>query len=318
MRSKLFSCGLLAVLLAVVPAGAAAQDAGSESVPASEDPEVRALLGAGWAFLEMGSLRKADEAFKAALEHPLGRSCAETYFGLAGVWWERRNAMAAYQRLQEAQAASAGNFRWDPGAGGAWDARIEARMRFIERNFTVIQLKFEGRKVLPPLADPQPTDPLLLEFGQRLPAVLDEHIEAGASTLWLLLPNGGWWVGDSLEELGGGEMNPARASAWRLPRARGAAARTHGERVAALARGESPAAELRGRTPADPAGSTEVRAEDSSSTPEAGASVAGGDGEVLEGRRFYVAVGGGGVPVGSQQVCLFIIQHVLVITLPAH
>ena len=206
--------------------------------------DVRQQLGQGWTFLEAGNLRKAEDAFSAAFEDPVGRSTAEVYYAIAAVWWERRNAMAAYMWLADAGKARKDSYTWDGGPGGEWDQRIDARRRYVESNFTVIKLRAPKRgKPLPPLADPIPLDPLLREFTDRLPTVVEEGVEARVAVQWVLLPNGTFWIGEELVDLSGGQLDPTKASSWELPPDRGRARAAYTERAAALEAGRSMAGE---------------------------------------------------------------------------
>ena len=180
--------------------------------PPAAAADVKTLVGQGWTYMEAGSLRQAEEALMAAFDTPEGRNTAEVYYAVAAVWWERRNAMAAYMWLSDAQKASRDSFTWNGGPDHEWDRRIGSRRRFIEKNFTVIKLRSSKRgKPLPPLADPPPTDPLLREFTDGLARVVDEGVEAKVAVQWVLLPNGTYWIGTDLLKLGGGELDPARA-----------------------------------------------------------------------------------------------------------
>ena len=232
MMHRLLSALFLGLLLA--PAPGFSQGSG----------DVRQQLGQGWTFLEAGNLRKAEEAFSAAFEDPVGRSTAEVYYAIAAVWWERRNAMAAYMWLADAQKASKDSFTWDGGPSGEWDQRIVGRRRYVESNFTVIKLRAPQRgKPLPPLADPIPADPLLREFTDRLPTVVEEGVEAKVAVQWVLLPNGTYWIGEQLVDLSGGQLDPTKASSWELPSDRGRARAAYTERAAALEAGRSMADE---------------------------------------------------------------------------
>ncbi len=201
-----------------------------------------ATIAQGWTFMEAGNLRKAEEAFAKAFETPEGKRSAEVYYGIAAVWWERRNAMAAYMWLSDAQEASAAMYDWDPGPDGAYDRKSAARRRYVEKNFTVIKLRAPKRgKPLAPLADPPPVDPLLVEFTERLGAVVKEGIEAKVAVQWVLLPNGSYWVGEELVTLDGGELDPSRADSWDLVRDGGKDRKAYDQRLAAIRAGESPA-----------------------------------------------------------------------------
>lgn len=278
--TKRGSCLLPAVLSLVLAATASAGETPplSDGTAAAQDPEIVTLLGLGWQFFESADLRQAEDSFSKAMARPRGRSVAEVHFALAAVWWERGNAMASYQRLLDARRVSSTDFEWDAGPGGDWDLRIAARIEFIERNFTVVRLKLlSGRGVVPPLADPAPADPLLARVADGVPRVLEEALEAGARNVWLLLPNGTWWVGDDLLDLDGGEMDATRARTWLLPADTGRAGRLYRARRDAISRGASLAAARKRHGAA------------------AGGQVAGPDEP-----HFVVEVGGGGVSVAAQ------------------
>jgi hypothetical protein len=211
----------------------------------AEAQSLRAQIGQGWTFMEAGNLRKAEEGFTAAFETPEGRKSAEVYYGIAAVWWERRNAMAAYMWLSDAEKAAGATYDWDGGPDGEFDQRISARRRYVEKNFTVLKLRTPKRgKPLAPLADPQPVDPLLREFSARIATAVKEGIEAKVAVQWLLLPNGTYWVGDDLLTLGGGELDPARADSWDLVRDGGKDRKTYNQRAVDIASGHSPAKAL--------------------------------------------------------------------------
>lgn len=181
------------------------------------------VLGKAWTWMEAGALDRADAAFKEVVADPQGRMVAEAYFGLAAVWWQKRNALASYQRLMEAQKLSE-NMGWDAGKDGTWDQRIEQRVQYIERNFTVVKLRATSRASVAPLADPRPSDPLIRQFATGVGPNVVEALGEGNLVQWLMLPNGTYWVGDDLKTLDGGEMNSSRALEWQLDhgsRARG-------------------------------------------------------------------------------------------------
>ncbi len=204
-----------------------------------EDPNaqlVRQKLSEGWTYLEAGSLPKAEAAFTAAYETRVGKDRADVYYSLSAVWWERRNAMASYSWLREAEAAAKSSWYWDGGEDGEWDRRIQGRIRYIERNFTVVKLRSpKSGRPLPPLADPPPADPLLMGFVDALAGQVAEGADAGASVQWFFLPNGTFWVGGDEYVLEGGEMEPTRATSWELPADRGGARKKYDDRSAAIA-----------------------------------------------------------------------------------
>jgi len=219
---------LLAALLLLAPAGAWAQG-----------KDFTNKLSQAWTWMEAGALDRADGAFKEVVADQDGRLLAEAYFGLAAVWWQKRNAMASYQRLLEAKDLR-GTMGWNAGKGGTWDQRIDSRMNYIERNFTVVKLRAQTRSSVPPLADPRPSDPLLRDFATRLGENVEGGLNEGSLVQWLMLPNGTYWVGNDLKELSGGEMDPSRALEWELTR--GARAKSdYKDRWAMLEAGKSPA-----------------------------------------------------------------------------
>jgi len=221
------------VLLCVVPARAEAQ-------------AYRSLLGAGWTFMEAGNFRKAEESFKAAFATPEGKNAAEVYYAIAALWWERRNAMASYMWLSDAEKASRGSFNWDGGPDGEWDQRIEQRRGYIQRNFGAVRLRSPSRGApLAPLIDPAPTDPLLAEFSDNLPTVIAEGVAEKVAVQWVLLPSGDYWVGDEIMQLPAGQLEAGKAPAWELAKDTGKSRKVYEGRVAAIEGGMSPAAEAR-------------------------------------------------------------------------
>ena len=209
------------------------------------DPEVQLVVGklaAGWAFLQAGGLSKAEQEFTEAYETRAGKDRADVYYSLAAVWWERRNAMASYSWLKEAEDARKASWYWDGGEEGEWDRRITGRIRYLERNFTVVKLRMPTNgNPLPPLADPPRQDPLLRSFADALAGQVAEGSAAGAGVQWYFLPNGDYWVAGELNHLAGGEMEPTRALSWQLSSDRGMARRKYDEAVAAIARREQEA-----------------------------------------------------------------------------
>ncbi|MCO4768914.1 MAG: hypothetical protein KDA24_02715 [Deltaproteobacteria bacterium] len=204
----------------------------------------RSQIGQGWTYMEAGNFRKAEEAFQAAFAMQEGKNAAETYYAIAALWWERRNAMASYMWLTDAEKASRSSFSWDGGPEGEWDSRIAQRRTFIERNFGAVRLRSPSRgNPLPPLVDPVPADPLLKSFTDRMPTVIAEGVAEKVSVQWVVLPAGDYWVGDTLQALPSGQLDAAKAPVWELPRDAGKVRKAHEARVAALERGESPAAE---------------------------------------------------------------------------
>ena len=215
----------------------------------AEAQQWRSLLGQGWTYMEAGNFRKAEESFKAAFETQEGKNAAEVYYAIAALWWERRNAMASYMWLTDAEKASKNAFAWDGGPDGEWDRRNEQRRVYIERNFAAIRLRAPNRgNPLPPLADPPPADPLLREFTDNLPQVIDEGVAEKVAVQWVLLPTGTYWIGDDLVALESNDLNATNAEAWELPKDGGKLRRTYDERVAAIAKGESPAELLAAET----------------------------------------------------------------------
>jgi hypothetical protein len=231
----------------------AATDAQSYVSNAERDPELARLLKAGWSLLDAGALDKAETAFADALARPLGKQTAEVYYALAAAWWERRNALAAYNRLKEGSGDASRAPSWDPGSDREWERRIAGRIRYIERNFSAAKMRCPERgRALPPLADPPPADPLLRGFADSLPQQLAAGQEEGAGVIFALLPNGTWWIGNELLDHGGGGMEPHKAAGWELPQDRGRDRKRHDARVAAIAEGRSPARELLDARRAEP------------------------------------------------------------------
>jgi len=226
---------LLVIGLALAGPGPAVGADPEEDEPTPEQQEVTRLVAAGWAFLDAGSLVRAEEAFTQAWESRAGKDRAEVYYALSAVWWERRNAMASYSWLREAEEAKKNSWYWDGGEGGGWDRRISGRLRYIERNFTVIKLRSptSGRP-LPPLADPPPADPLLRSFTDAIARQVAEGDEAGAGVQWFFLPNGPYWAAGQEQDHRGGEMEPTRARSWELPVDRGGSRRKYDERADAI------------------------------------------------------------------------------------
>lgn len=183
-------------------------------------PELRRSLAQGWTFLEQaGNLRQAESSFQAAYDQAGGKDTAEVYYGMAAVWWERRNAMATWQWLHNAVLAARTSRTWDGGPEGEYDQRIASRLRFLEKNFTVIKLRAPpSGKPVAPLADPPSSDPVLKSFTDRIDTFVQEGVAADMAVLWLMLPNGTYWLGERLVTLEGGETDPARAASWDLER----------------------------------------------------------------------------------------------------
>ena len=223
---------LVSALVAAPPARS--QEPTEEAVqePPPEHEEVTQLLATGWTFLTAGSLAKAEDAFTKGLELRAGKERAEVYYALSAVWWERRNAMASYSWLREAEEAKRNSWYWDGGEADTWDRRISGRLRYIERNFTAIKLRSPNKgKPLPPLADPPPSDPLLRSFTDGLAGQVEEGFAAGAGVQWFFLPNGTYWAADGEQVLQGGELEPTRAESWQLPVDRGGVRKRYDARV---------------------------------------------------------------------------------------
>ncbi len=236
---------ILALLLAF--AGLLASPAQAPAAD-DDDPRLVRLLGAGWAFLESSALSKAEESFTQALALPDGKGKAEVYYALAALWWERRNGQASYNWLREGLGVrDEQGWLWDPGPDGGWERRIEGRIRYIERNFSSVKLELPGGKPLAPLADPPPADPLLASFCSKLARAVNEGYEADARHLYVLLPNGLYWVGDQEQVLNSGELEAHRAETWTLATDRGGSRKRHEQRVVAIAKARSDKEGLRER-----------------------------------------------------------------------
>ena len=212
--------------------------------PPADAQDYRGMVGRGWTYMEAGNFRKAEEAFKAAFATQDGKNAAEVYYAIAALWWERRNAMAAWMWLSDADKASKSSFTWDSGPDGVWDQRIAKRREYIARHFTAVRLRAPSRGApLPPLADPPSSDPLLREFTDRLPLVISEGVEEKVAVQWVLLPSGKYWIGDEVVPLEGGELDASKAAAWELPKDGGKTRKNYDDRLAAISAGRSPAAE---------------------------------------------------------------------------
>lgn len=226
--------GLAALLWCALPGAAEAQ-------------QYRSLLGQGWTYIEAGNYRKAELAFKEAFATQEGKNAAEVYYAIAALWWERRNAMASYMWLSDAEKAARNSFNWDGGPEGEWDQRIEQRRTYIQRNFGAVRLRSPSRGApLPPLVDPLPADPLLKDFTDNLPRVVAEGIAEKVAVQWVLLPAGDYWVGDEIQALDAGMLDAAKAPAWELSRDNAKGRRAYEQRVTDIAAGKSPANEARG------------------------------------------------------------------------
>lgn len=236
---------ILALLLAF--AGLLASPAQAPAAD-DQDPRLVRLLGAGWAFLESSALSKAEESFTQALALPDGKGKAEVYYALAALWWERRNGQASYNWLREGLGVrDEQGWLWDPGPDGGWERRIEGRIRYIERNFSSVKLELPGGKPLPPLADPPPADPLLASFGAELARAVNDGYEADARHLYVLLPNGLYWVGDQERVLNSGELEAHRAESWPLAVDRGGSRKRFAQHVSAIERAKQDKEALRER-----------------------------------------------------------------------
>jgi hypothetical protein len=178
-------------------------------------------------------------ALPISYETETGKDYAEVYYSLAMVWWERRNALASLRWLDEAVKARE-DFNWRRGFNRDWDGRIDGRRRYILRNFTVVKLRPPDRVAgLPPLADPPPRDPLLREFTDHVATIVTEAHTAGIHNLWVLIPNGTYWLDEEFLAHRGGEVDMTKAVNWDLGPDRGASRRTYSRRIAAIEDGES-------------------------------------------------------------------------------
>lgn len=236
------SC-LLAIIITATLLGAAPALA-AEGHEASA--EASRQLGQGWTWLQAGNLRKAEETFRALADTPEGTNNAEVHYAMAAVWWERHDARAAWSWLKQGQDAALGSHTWNPGVDGRWSRRIDERLSYIRARFSVRKLLPADRGTsLPPLADPPPADPVLRAFTDSLPDLVRENEEAAAgNAMWMLIPNGSYWLGDHLEWHEGGELDASRAEEWQLVSASGDALESYERRVVVIGEGGSEARAL--------------------------------------------------------------------------
>lgn len=239
MRSRPIRPLIVTVLCALMLAIAGPAEAGRGR---GASPELQRGLGEAWAVFDSGSYTRAEALYSALLSTDEGRDHAEVYYGLALIAWEKRDALAARGWLWAAHRGMLESGSWNPGVGQRWQRRIEERLGFIQANFTLRKVLVPAKGVpIPPLADPVPRDPVLAGFATAVPEVLHETLEdVPDGPVFLLLPNGSWWVGDRLEWHDGGAMEPTEAGeAWQLVGDKGAQAEQHEERLSELAAGGS-------------------------------------------------------------------------------
>ena len=240
LRRPLALIGLLLAGLLAIPTPVAQASPGRSQLPG----EIVSLVGEGWLFLESGNLDKALESFTAAYEADGGKDYAEVYYSLAMIWWERRNALAALRWLDEAVKAREG-LGWKRVANKEWDHRIDGRRRYILKNFTVVKLRAPDRAAgLPPLADPPPSDPLLRRFTGHVEAIVAEAHTDGVHNLWVLIPNGHYWIGEDLLNNSGGEVDMTKAVEWDLVTDRAPTRKAYLRRLSSIETGKSEGAEL--------------------------------------------------------------------------
>ncbi len=231
---------LLAAAFLLVPATALAGEGHEASAEASRQ------LGQGWTWMQAGNLRKAEDIFRALADTPEGANNAEVHYAMSVVWWERHDARASWSWLKQAQDAALGSHTWNPGEDGHWSRRIDERLKYIASRFSVRKLRPAERGAsIPPLADPPPADPALRAFTDSLPDLVRENEEqAAGNAMWMLLPNGSYWVGDHLEWHDGGELDASRADEWQLVSASGTDLERYERRLAVVADGGSEARAL--------------------------------------------------------------------------
>ena len=229
---------MLLILFAAAPA-----HAGEGRQPSAEASR---QLGQGWTWLEAGNLRKAEDTFRALADTPEGRNLAEVHYAMSVVWWERGDARAAWSWLKQATDNALGSHDWNPGVDGRWSRRIERRLDYIRARFTVRKLKPPERGTsVPPLADPPPADPVLRSFSDAIAQLVIESEEAApGNAIWLLIPNGSYWIDERLEWHDGGELDASKAETWNLEAASGAALEAYERRVRTIADGGSEGREL--------------------------------------------------------------------------
>jgi len=208
--------------------------------------EASRQLGQGWTWLQAGNLRKAEDTFRALADTPEGQNLAEVHYAMSVVWWERHDARASWSWLKQGQDAALGSHEWNPGEGGRWSRRIDERLNYIQARFSVRKLRPPARgTAIPPLADPPPADPVLRLFTDALPGLVAENEDAApGNAMWLLIPNGSYWLGDRLEWHDGGELDASNAEEWQLVPASGGALDNYERRVAVIEEGGSEARAL--------------------------------------------------------------------------
>ena len=202
--------------------------------------ETNADLGRGWMLLEQGKPSRARQHFRAAFERSDQRD-AELYFAISLCWWRERNALASWTWLKDAVRLR-DEWDWQERGNEPWDRRIDARIRWMEVNFTAVRLVLPRGEALAPLPDPLPPDPELAAFARALDEELRLSIEAGERSVLVHLPVGSYWVGDELVELERGGFDAHKPLRWRLPPADRAARAAWERRREARDAGESEAA----------------------------------------------------------------------------
>ncbi|GEM_PF-2221608 len=232
-----------ATLVALVFAMASAASWAMPSSAWGQKASIHAEVNQAWVYLEAGDHNRAEALMKKAYaEEKWGPVNAELYFLLSAIFWERRNAMAAYQWLSDGvKARTERAYAWEPGDG--WDARIDKRKRFVERNFGIIKMRSEAGRPVPPLMDPPSRDPVVKAFADGIAEKVSEAAKAGGSTLWLVVPKGTYWVGDELKTVEAGNLELSKAPLFELagePHERAA----YNRRVAEIKAGRSPAKEI--------------------------------------------------------------------------
>lgn len=238
MLPRLLPMLLFAIALVVSPTP-------SQAARAELHPDLVEVVGQGWIYFESGNLDKALAHFTRAYDTDLGKDYAEVYYSLAMVWWERRNALASLRWLDEAIKARKDRLSWRRGPNKEWDRRIDGRRRYILKNFTVVKLRPPDRAAgLPPLADPPPKDPLLRQFTEHVAGIVSDAHREGIYNLWVLLPNGTYWLGEDLLQHGGGEVDMTKAVEWDLPTDRNPLRKSFNRRTAAIDDGASEAAQI--------------------------------------------------------------------------
>ena len=195
---------------------------------ATDEMALKRALRESWIYFEAGNLREAEAGFKRALELQGGKENAELQYGLSLIPWKRGLARQSYWQLQTALVLSQ-----SAGEGGdEWRHRIKGRIRYIERNFSAVTLRYPDRgKPLSLLLDPPARDPVLRRFVESTGTMIQDGSSASDGAQRLFIPSGGYWVGDNHFELMAGALQPGEQQVIYLPVAFGPVLKRHKERL---------------------------------------------------------------------------------------